>query len=104
MCLVRKFLGKLLDYNNGDMFNDVWLIDWDNDCCDDCWTLTLGLELSVKEKAHLIECGEKFSVVDPKKLGIEMQQAGPDTIVKPVVPVQNLEATVSESRRKRTRK
>lgn len=84
MSLIRKFLGKLLDYNNGDMFTDAWLMTWDNDCCDDCWTLTLGIELSVKEKAHLVECGEKFSVVDPRKLGITFQKAGPDVIVKPV--------------------
>ena len=84
LSLIRKFLGKLLDYENGNYFKDVWLIAWDNDCCDDCWTLTLGIELSVKEKAQLIECGEKFSVVDPRKLGITFQKAGPDIIVKPV--------------------
>ena len=72
MSLVRKFLGKLLDYNNGDFVKDVWLIDWDNDCCDDCWTLTLGIELSAKEKANLLECRKTFYIIDPEKLGIKI--------------------------------
>ena len=42
------------------------MIDWDNDCCDDVWTLRLGLELTDEEKVQLIECG--FDVIDPTKL------------------------------------
>ena len=75
LSLVRKFLGKLLDYNNGKMFKDVWMIDWDNDCLDDVWTLRLGLELVDEEKMQLIECGESFSIVDPTKLNISLDSA-----------------------------
>ena len=75
LSLVRKFLGTILDYNNGKFCKDVWLIDWDNDCCDDVWTLRLGLELTDEEKMQLIECGEKFSIVDPTKLNISLDAA-----------------------------
>lgn len=91
LSLIRKFVGKVLDYANGDFFKDVWLIDWSNDCCDDVWTLVLGLELSNKQKYHLVE-GKPFSIVDPEKLGIEVEQVGVDTIIK---PVQSFDTTVS---------
>ena len=70
MSLVRKFLGKLLDYDNGSFFKDVWMIDWDNDCCDDVWTLRLGIRLSDKEKLQLVDCHENFKVVDPTQFDI----------------------------------
>ena len=74
LALVKKFLLKLLDFDNRRYFNDVWMIDWDNDCCDDVWTLTLGIELSDKEKLHLVE-GNKFPVVDPTKLDVGLDAA-----------------------------
>ena len=70
LSLVRKFLGKLLDYNNGQFCRDIWMIDWDNDCCDDTWTLRLGLELTDEEKVQLIECGDTFTVLNVDKLQI----------------------------------
>jgi hypothetical protein len=73
MSLVRKFLGKILDYDNGQCFKDVWMIDWDNDCCDDVWTLRLGLELSDEEKLQLTQCG--FKVIDPTQLNIGLDAA-----------------------------
>ena len=101
MSLVRKFLGKLLDYNNGQVFKDVWLIDWDNDCCDDVWTLRLGIELTDKEKLSLIECGKKFSVVDPTKLNLSLDSAMEmvDPSMNDPIQVANCAATVSESRK-----
>lgn len=100
MSLVRKFLGKLLNYDNGNMFKDVWLIDWDNDCCDDVWTLRLGIELSDKEKVQLIECGKKFSIVDPMKLNVSLDSAL-EMATPPAndaIQVANSATTVSESR------
>ena len=67
---MRKFLGKLLDYDFGHFFKDVWMIDWDNDCCDDVWTLRLGIELTDEEKVQLIECGDTFTVLNADKLQI----------------------------------
>ena len=86
LALVRKFLEKLLDYNNGSVFKNVWLIDWSNDSLDDCWTMVLGIELTDMEKLQLLECGEKFSVVNPEKIGIV---AAPP----PACPVANAMAT-----------
>ena len=98
MSLVRKFLGKLLNYNDGNMFKDVWLIDWDNDCCDDVWTLRLGLELSDKEKLELIEGG--FSIVDPAKLNIGLDAAiEMSNPINEPIQVANVVATVAESRK-----
>jgi hypothetical protein len=104
MSLVRKFLGKLLDYNNGQVFKDVWLIDWDNDCCDDVWTLRLGLGLSDEEKVHLIECGKKFSVVDPTKLDVSLDSAVEMVAPNDAIQVANCAATVAESRKFHWRK
>lgn len=105
LSLIRKFLGKLLDYDRGDFFNDVWLIDWSNDCCDDCWTLTLGLELSDSQKYHLVECIKHFPVLDLTKFNIGIDAAM--DIVDPTgvaqmqaagaIPVTNVETTISES-------
>lgn len=101
LSLIRKFLGKLLDHRQGDFFKDVWLIDWSNDCCDDCWTLTLGLELSDKEKYHLVECKQHFPVLDLEKFNIGIDAAM--DIVDPTgaaqmqaagaIPVTNVETT-----------
>ena len=105
LSLVRKFVDKILDYDNGNMFKDVWLIDWDNDCCDDVWTLRLGLELSDEEKVQLIECGEKFSIVDPTKLNISLDAAIElSTPINEPIKVANVAATVSESRKFHWRK
>ena len=97
LALVKKFLLKLLDYKNGNFFKDVWLIDWDNDCCDDVWTMNLGLTLSDEEKLHLVE-GNKFPVVDPTQLDVSL-----DAAVEMVNPVENAQATVSESRKRKYR-
>ena len=70
LSLVRKFLSKILDYNNGKFCRDVWLIDWDNDCADDVWTLRLGLDLTDEEKLELVQCIDTFKVLDIGKLGI----------------------------------
>jgi hypothetical protein len=106
MSLIRKFLGKLLNYDNGNMIKDVWLIDLDNDCCDDVWTLRLGIELSDKEKLELIECGKMFDIVDPTKLNVSLDSAV--EMVKPpandAIEVANVAATVAESRKRRLAK
>ena len=100
LSLVRKFLGRLLNYDNGNMFNDVWLIDWNNDCCDDVWTLTLGISLSDEEKMQLIECGKMFSVVDPTKLDVGLDAAVAVVSNEPI-EVANAAASVAESRKRR---
>ena len=97
-------------------FNDVleelekigkaWFIELNNDCCDDVWTLRLGIELADKEKVHLIECGKKFSVVDPTKLNVSldsaMEMAAPS--MNDPIQVANCAATVAESRKFHWRK
>ena len=99
LSLVRKFLGKLLDPYTCKVFKDVWLIDWDNDCCDDVWTLRLGLELSDKEKLQLIECN--FPIVDPTKLNVSLDSAMEmvDLSMNDPIQVANCAATVAESRK-----
>ena len=102
LALVKKFLLKLLDYDNGDFFKDVWMIDWDNDCCDDVWTLTLGITLSDKEKLHLVE-GNKFPVVDPTQLDIGLDAAVEmvNPLANDAIEVANAAATVAESRKRK---
>lgn len=100
MALVKKFLLKLLDYDNGNFFNDVWMVDWNNDCCDDVWTLTLGIALSDKEKMQLIECGKMFSVVDPTKLDVGLDAAVAVVSNEPI-EVANAAASVAESRKRK---
>lgn len=56
LAIVKKFVGKLLDFNT-DLFADAWLIDWDNDCCDDVWTLRFVLQPNNKVKDEMLECG-----------------------------------------------
>lgn len=99
LALVKKFLLKLLDYDNRSFCNDVWMIDWDNDCCDDVWTLTLGIELSDEEKLHLVE-GNKFPVVDPTKLNVGLDVAVALASNEPI-EVANCAATVAESRKRK---
>ena len=105
LALVKKFLLKLLDYDNGSFFNDVWMVDWDNDCCDDVWTLTLGITLSDKEKLHLVE-GNKFTVVDPTKLEVSLDAAVEmvNPLANDAIEVANAAATVAESRKRRLAK
>ena len=55
LCLVRKLLEKLVGCCKP--FSDSWLIDWDNDCADDVWTLRLVLEPNDETKQKIIECG-----------------------------------------------
>ena len=102
LALVKKFLLKLLDYDNGGFFKDVWMVDWNNDCCDDVWTLTLGITLSDKEKLHLVE-GNKFSVVDPTQLDVSLDAAVEmvNPLANDAIEIANAEATVAESRKRK---
>ena len=43
LALVKKFICKLLDHSLS-LFEDAWLIEWDNDCCDDVWTIHFVLK------------------------------------------------------------
>ena len=85
---MRKFLGKLLDYDFGHFFRDVWMIDWDNDCCDDVWTLRLGIELTDEEKLQMVECGKSFSILNPEKLHIGLDAAA--DLFTPMPVAQNV--------------
>lgn len=53
LCLIRKLLEKLVGCCKP--FVDAWLIDWDNDCCDDVWTLRFVLEPSAETKNKLVD-------------------------------------------------
>ena len=97
---MRKFLGKLLDYDNGQFFRDVWMIDWDNDCCDDVWTLRLGLELSDKEKVQLVECGKAFPILNPEKLNISLDAAA--DLFTPMPVAQNVQASIPQANESRS--
>lgn len=99
LALVKKFLLKLLEYDNGSFFNDVWMIDWDNDCCDDVWTLRLGIRLSDKEKLQLIECN--FPIIDPTKLDVSLDSAVEmiNPLANDAIEVANVAATVAESKK-----
>lgn len=98
LSLVKKFLVKLLDYDNRNFFKDVWLIDWDNDCCDDVWTMNLGLTLSDEEKLKLVECHDKFKVVDPTQLDISLDAAVElaNPLANDAIQVANAAATACE--------
>lgn len=54
LCLVRKLLEKLVGVCKP--FEDAWLIDWDNDCADDVWTLRLVLKPSAETLAEIADC------------------------------------------------
>ena len=54
LCLVRKMLQKLVGCCKP--FDDAWLIDWDNDCADDVWTLRFVLEPSEDTKSEISDC------------------------------------------------
>lgn len=54
LCLVRKLLEKLVGCCKP--FADAWLIDWDNDCCDDVWTLRFVLQPTDETKLEMLEC------------------------------------------------
>ena len=64
------------------------MVDWSNDCCDDCWTLVLGLELTDKEKLQLVECGKSFSILNPEKLHISLDAAA--DLFTPMPVAQNI--------------
>lgn len=38
LMLVRKFIAEVSE----KLSTNVWLVDWNNDCPDDCWTLRIG--------------------------------------------------------------
>lgn len=65
LCLVRKLLEKLVGVCKP--FADAWLIDWDNDCADDVWTLRFVLKPSDETLAEIADCGY---VVDQVKESI----------------------------------
>ena len=57
LAVVKKFINKLLDGHGDDqMFDDAWLVDWDNDCCDDVWTLRFCLTFTKQQLEHFKEC------------------------------------------------
>lgn len=57
LAVVKKFINKLLDgYGDNQMFDDAWLVDWDNDCCDDVWTLRFCLTFTKQQLEHFKEC------------------------------------------------
>lgn len=66
LCLVRKLLGKLVGCCKP--FEDARLIDWDNDCADDVWTLRFVLKPSAETLAEIADCGY---VVDQVKESID---------------------------------
>jgi len=66
LCLVRKLLEKLVGCCKP--FADAWLIDWDNDCADDVWTLRFVLKPSDETLAEIADCGY---VVDQVKESID---------------------------------
>ena len=66
LCLVRKLLGKLVGCCLP--FEDAWLIDWDNDCADDVWTLRFVLKPSAETLAEIADCGY---VVDQVKESVD---------------------------------
>lgn len=41
LAVVRKFAKKMLD---DGVAEDIWLIDWKNDCADDVWTVRLAFK------------------------------------------------------------
>lgn len=41
LALVRKFCKKMLDDRIAE---DIWLIDWKNDCADDVWYVRIGFK------------------------------------------------------------
>ena len=55
LCLIRKMLGNLVGCCKP--FADAWLIDWDNDCADDVWTLRFVLQPTTETEAEMAECG-----------------------------------------------
>lgn len=60
LAVVKKFISKLLLADYPQTFTDAWLIDWDNDCCDDVWTLRFALKPSDDTIRSLHECGLLF--------------------------------------------
>lgn len=65
LCLVRKLLEKLVGCCKP--FSDSWLIDWDNDCTDDVWTLRLVLEPNDETKQKIAECGYEVLKIEESK-------------------------------------
>ena len=50
LALVKKLVRKL-----NEKFGKVWLLDFDNDCCDDLWTLRLCFDSLDEEKEKACE-------------------------------------------------
>ena len=65
LCLVRKLLEKLVGCCKP--FSDSWLIDWDNDCADDVWTLRLVLKPNDETKQKITECGYEVLKLEESK-------------------------------------
>ena len=65
LCLVRKLLEKLVGCCKP--FSDAWLIDWDNDCCDDVWTLRLVLKPNDETKQKIAEDGYEVLKIEESK-------------------------------------
>ena len=65
LCLVRKLLEKLVGCLKP--FQDSWLIDWDNDCADDVWTLRIVLEPNAETKQKIIEDGYEVLKIEESK-------------------------------------
>lgn len=53
LCLVRKLFEKLVGCCKP--FADAWLIDWDNDCADDVWTLRFVLKPTDETLGKMVE-------------------------------------------------
>lgn len=66
LCLIRKFLEKLVGCCKP--FADAWLIDWDNDCANDVWTLRFVLKPSDETLTEIADYGY---VVDQVKESID---------------------------------
>lgn len=66
LCLIRKLIGKLVGCCKP--FADAWLIDWDNDCADDVWTLRFVLKPSDETLTEIADCGY---VIDQVKESID---------------------------------
>ena len=65
LCLVRKLLEKLVGCCKP--FSDSWLIDWDNDCADDVWTLRLVLKPNDETKQKIAEDGYEVLKIEESK-------------------------------------
>lgn len=56
LALAKKFISKLTKHGSDPMFEDAWLVDWDNDCLDDVWTLRFCLALDKDQLQKFKDC------------------------------------------------